>query len=70
MCNAVCLFVRLVGLFVRLFVCLFCYVCLLLSSRDSSKPVNTEDCTYNNVAARFVVCVPIYYLNLKVVSTC
>jgi hypothetical protein len=28
---------------------------LLLFSRDSSKPVNTEDCAYNNVASRFFV---------------
>jgi hypothetical protein len=43
-------------LFVCLFACLLvCLFVLLLFSRDSSKPVNTEDFTYNNVALRFFV---------------
>jgi hypothetical protein len=28
-------------------------VCLFVFLRDSSKPVNTEDCTNNNVASLF-----------------
>jgi hypothetical protein len=47
-----CLFVSFVCMFVCLLACLFV---LLFFSRDSSKPVNTEDCTYNNVASRFFV---------------
>jgi hypothetical protein len=63
----VCLIVGLlvclcVFVFVSLFDCWFVCVCVclfvfLLFLRDSSKPVNTEDCTYNNVASRFLLCV-------------